>query len=224
MKNKNCSFLDVPKDNKNIEKYDNILEIFHTIKRDYRQRKIFINEQLFQIEQFLLHDRNDPRITYYDKALINDINLLTDVENGYKKPSKNKFLEKLEAIAFVVLSNNEYKNILETDKIIQKYNIQQNMVTVICNIKRNTIKNEEDLRLYAGKYRDCLIDILEIKKQIFESEQKADFFKVRIKKSKKYKIIELVNKHNYPYKRVADELDTTEQYVKNVMSKYRTKI
>ena len=53
MKTKNCSFFDIPKDNKNVEKYEVVLEIFKAVNRDYKQRKIFINEQLYQIEQFL---------------------------------------------------------------------------------------------------------------------------------------------------------------------------
>ena len=217
MKNDDIDFYDNPSDKDDTKKYENVLKIFKAIK----QRKTFINKQLYEIEQFLLSNGEESLATYYDRVLIKYINLLTEVENKHKKPSKKKLLNKLESMSFVILSNPEYKNILETDKILKKYNIQHNMVETIYELSAYCPEKEDILCAYACKYRDCLINILKIKKQMYDSEQEADVFKLRLKKTKKFEIIELVNKHNYSYKRVADILNTTEQYVKNTMSNYR---
>ena len=222
MKNDDIDFYDIPNDKGDIKKYENVLKIFKAVKYNYKQRNIFTNEQLYEIEKFLLKDNEEESLaTYYDRVLIKYINLLTEVENKHKKPSKNKLLNKLESMAFVILSNSEYKNILETDQILRKYNIQRNIVEIIEELRKCSTKTDDTLCAFACRYRECLIDILEIKKQMYESEQEADIFKLRLKKSKKIEIIELVNKHNYSYKRVADILNTTEQYVKNTMSSYR---
>lgn len=225
MKNDDIDFYDIPNDKGDIKKYENVLKIFKAVKYNYKQRNIFTNEQLYEIEKFLLKDNEEESLaTYYDRVLIKYINLLTEVENKHKKPSKNKLLNKLESMAFVILSNSEYKNILETDQILRKYNIQRNIVEIIEELRKCRTKTDDTLCAFACRYRECLIDILEIKKQMYESEQEADIFKLRLKKSKKIEIIELVNKHNYSYKRVADILNTTEQYVKNTMSSYRKKL
>ena len=217
MKNNDIDFYDIPNDKGDIKKYENVLKIFKAVK----QRNTFINKQLYEIEQFLLKNGEESLATYYDRVLIKYINLLTEVENKHKKPSKKKLLNKLESMAFVILSNPEYKNILETDQILKKYNIQRTMVETIEELRKYCPEKEDILCAYACSYRKCLIDILEIKKQMYNSDQEADVFKLRLKKSKKIEIIELVNKHNYSYKRVADILNTTEQYVKNTMSSYR---